>query len=159
MKVHRLFAGVAITTLVTTMLAGCSAGANVALHPLEGPVAAANPGFVIKAVSTGLGNDGTLSFALPDGGACKGTWARTTNRVQQDPELLPDSGTVTRHGSVKSVSEAGVIDHGRNKGAHILGDGTCSNGATFEFASIANGFQGRGALRDSNGNIFKIVLR
>lgn len=153
-------AAAALAATLAATLAGCSAihgSAPVKLHAYDGPLATTSPDLVIDAVSTGDANDGTFSYALPDGATCRGTWMRTTNVVKPEA-FLPDGGMIAKHGGIRALSEGNTISN-KARNAEILGAGNCSNGATFMFASVANGYQGRGALKDSNGNIFKIVLR
>ena len=150
MKIRLLSVGV-----MALSLSGC-AGPPVQMHAFEGPIAAANPGLVIKAASHGQGNVGTLAYALPDGAACSGKWERITHKTATG--LLPDNGMVVKHGGVQSLGEGGMIFHAGNN-AQIAGNGKCSDGTTFVWVSVANGYKARGALKDSNGNMFKIILR
>jgi hypothetical protein len=113
-------------------------------------------------VSRGQANAGTLSYELPNGAACEGTWSLLTNQTKVSPGTLASlgagSGRLENGGSMASPEEGGRVFHAL-RGSQIAGTGVCNNGETFEFASIANGSSGRGALRDSQGNIFRIILR
>jgi hypothetical protein len=139
-------------------LAGC-AGPPIKLHAYVGPLAATNPELVLPARNEGDGNTGKLSYALPDGTTCSGPWKRVSNiLVRRDALPVDDDGMVQSHGGINTPGEGNTLAN-RARKAGIEGKGTCSSGATFEFASFADGYSGRGALRDSNGNIFRITLR
>lgn len=154
MKVQHLIAAMMVLTL-----AGCGGAAPVKLHAFDGPIAAANPGLILPARTQGEGNTGKFSYVLPDGATCDGKWQRVSNVMKaRDGLSVPDNGMVQSHGGIKAAGEGNTLAN-RNRQTGIEGAGTCSSGATFEFASYADGYRGRGALRDSNGNIFKIVLR
>lgn len=153
MRTQHLIGGIAALAL-----AGC-AGDPIKLHALEGPLAAANPGLVLGARNEGGGNTGRFSYVLPDGATCNGQWQRVSNVLKRRDALpVKNDGMVQSHGSIKALGEGNTIAHRARKAA-IEGSGTCSTGATFEFASVADGHSGRGALRDSNGNIFRITMR
>jgi hypothetical protein len=153
MRVQHLIAG-----LVALALTGCG-GDPIKLHAYEGPIAAANPGLVIAVRNEGAGNIGKMSYVLPDGASCNGQWHRVSNLLQRRDALsVRDDGMVQSHGGIRAAGEGGTLAN-RARRAGIEGRGTCSSGATFEFASFADGYSARGALRDSNGNIFRIVLR
>lgn len=140
-------------SVIVVMLSGCSGTSdvragipNVRLYPIEGPLAAANPGQVIrgKTVATGS-NDGHLSFTLPDGATCSGRWAVTKNKLDAKGEAVESIGDMTGTGH--------PVKHFVSRGE---GAGSCANGATFEVAFAANGNSGLGVVRDSNGNIYKL---
>lgn len=158
-----------VVGLCAATLMGCSGsrglivtGTRVGLHAFDGPIAEVSPGLVIKAVSRGQSNDGTLSYEIPGGATCEGKWSLMTKRTSTSNATLstlgPGSGRLEKGGSIAPPDDGGRVVHA-SRGAEIYGLGQCSDGATFEFTSIANGSRGRGALRDSHGNIFQIVLR
>jgi hypothetical protein len=153
MRTQHLIGGI-----VALALAGC-AGDPIKLHALEGPIAAANPGLILGARNEGGGNTGRFSYVLPGGATCSGQWQRVSNLLKQRDALpVRDHGMVQSHGGIRAAGEGNALANRARKAA-IEGRGTCSSGATFEFASYADGHSGRGALRDSNGNIFKITMR
>jgi hypothetical protein len=149
MRLRFLFTGI-----VSILLAGCGTP-PLKLIAHEGPMAQANPDLVIPAVTHGQGNIGTLAFEYPNS-SCNGKWERISHRVAEG--LFRDMGDVTHHGGVVGMGEGNTVLHGDSK-AQIVGAGDCSDGTTFVFFSVANGFKARGALKDSNGNMFVMMLR
>jgi hypothetical protein len=146
---HRLL----LAGFMAMTLAACESPSHLHVH--SGPMAETNPGLVIPYRSSGQGNIGSVSFAYPNA-TCNGKWERITKRVSAD--LLRDSGDVTWHGGVTGMGEGNTVLH-TGDNAQILGAGECSDGTSFVFFTIANGYKGRGALKDSRGNMFTMLLR
>jgi hypothetical protein len=140
--------------VVSIILAGCAPPAKLQIH--SGPMAETNPGLVIPYRSSGQGNIGSVSFTYPGNAACEGKWERISKRVSAG--LFRDAGDVTRHGGVTGMGEGNVVLHAGGN-AQIVGAGDCSDGTSFVFFSVANGYKGRGALKDSHGNMFTMMLR
>jgi hypothetical protein len=139
--------------VMSITLAGCTP--PLKLHVHSGPMAETNPGLIIPVHSEGQGNIGSVSFDFPDS-KCEAKWERITKRVSAD--LLRDSGDVTWHGRVTGAGEGNTVLHSGDN-AQILGAGDCSDGTSFVFFTVANGYKGRGALKDSRGNMFTMMLR
>lgn len=143
MNVRYVVSGLAL------LLAGCTAGGNLRVYPTAGPIAAANPGIVLKGRTVGRGNDGEISFTLPDGTTCVGLWfvtsedlkrRRTSLRGERGPQPFDSMGARTEHPAASGA-----------------GGGTCTNGATFDMAFKADGNRGRAQAEDSHGNLYKII--
>jgi len=132
---------------VALVLAGCAAGGNLRVYPTAGPIAAANPGVVLTGRTTGRGDDGDISFTLPDGATCKGLWF-VTNGDRKNGSVRIDRGPPLADGTSPQTETRAVSG---------TGGGACSNGATFDMIFKANGIRGRALVEDSNGNVYTIL--
>lgn len=162
MAIRYLLIGAAVM-----MIAGCTGPRQVSnttqLHAYDGPIASRHAGSVIE-VTTGSGLDtGMMSYRLPDGETCNGRWQLISGKFGEMKGTTPNRGerhTINEDGGISGggTGSGAFVSHGK-KGSLGEGRGACSDGATFEFAFKSNGHQARGALKDSNGNIFRMVLR
>jgi hypothetical protein len=142
-KIRRVVSGVAL------LLTGCTAGGNLRVYPTHGPIAAANPGIVLAGHTVGRGNDGEISFMLPDGTNCVGLWFVTSEDLKRRNTRMRSDRGPQPFDSVGAPTE-----HPAASGA---GGGTCSNGATFDMVFKADGNRGRAQAEDSHGNVYKII--
>jgi hypothetical protein len=140
--------------MMAMTLAGCASPTHLHVH--SGPMAETNPGLIIPYRSTGQGDIGSIKFSYPENAACDGQWERVTHKVAKG--LMRDSGDVTWHGGVTGMGEGNTVLHGNSK-AQIVGAGDCSDGTSFVFFSVSNGYKSRGGLKDSHGNMFVMKRR
>ncbi len=120
---------------------------NVRLYPLQGPVAAANPGVVLKGRTVARRNDGTFTYVLPDNATCSGEWQVTKNKLQGNGEPVESIDPITGGGGGHRVKH--FVSGGDGKG-------TCTNGATYTIVFEGNGNSAIGMIKDTNGNIFQV---
>ncbi len=133
-------------------LAGCESPTNY-VH--SGPMAETNPGLIIPYSSSGQGNIGDVSFAYPNA-TCSGKWERITKRVDAHFEKVRND--LTPHSGLAGMGEGSTVMH-KSGNAEILGAGDCSDGTSFMFFSVSNGYKSRGGLKDSHGNMFVMKRR
>ena len=146
------------------MMSGCSV--HVRLYPVQGPLSVGTPVPVFSGKLTGLLNSGDVSFVIGDGEVCKGQWTRVV------PVKTANQGAVTASGPVSNGMPA-VWDTVYGSGyyvAHVLGAPLYAQAAiTGNRGCVLNvefyrpnpgGEQVRilGVVRDSKGNIYKLVL-
>jgi hypothetical protein len=156
-----------MTGAALMILSGCAGprqeSSATHLHAYDGPIASRHAGLVVE-VTQGSGLDtGVMSYRPPDGETCKGRWQLISGKFGEMKTTMPNRGerhTINEDGGISSggTGSGTFVSHGK-KGSLGEGHGTCSDGATFEFAFKSNGHQARGALKDSHGNIFRMVLR
>jgi len=111
------------------------------------------PPVISAKVSGIMGNNGKMTFSLPDGTACKGEWSSAAGSGVSfaSGSLIGQYGAA--HLSGFSVSPG----QGQNPGSAIT---LCDDGTRFEIefitgAGTANGF---GMARDTKGNIYKLLF-
>jgi hypothetical protein len=133
------------------------------LHVQDGPLAESHPELVITLASKrSNNNDGSIKYVLPDGAACSGAWALTKGRAPTKTSVntamyARGSGWVAKDGSISETGDGGTrVDHGNRLG-FAVGTGDCNDGTTFRFSFMADGLHAKGALRDSRGNLFRLV--
>jgi hypothetical protein len=136
-------------TCFALSLAGCNAGGDLRVYPTAGPIAAAHPGVVLKGRTVGRGNDGEITFTLPDGTNCIGLWFVTSD------DLTRKSMRGYSARGTQALDSMGVPT--KRTAASGAGGGTCSNGATFDMTFKADGIRGRAQAEDSKGNVYKII--
>jgi hypothetical protein len=136
-------------------VAACGGGTTtMQFYPLQGQIAAKDPSVVIAATMYNVnGTSGPLSFGLPDGNACKGTWSSLTPKTvsrsgglsltwqKVGGDVGRESATVARvnDGEIYAVCEDGT----RVQGTFVIGSGTSS---------------GTGTATDTNGNVYKLLF-
>lgn len=124
------------------------------LYPTAGPLALENPPPVIVAkASNAKDNSGELSFRIPNGPRCHGTWTSLAPRIQTRERGISLSirglgGNLGRStetvGGVNSGEIYAVCKDGtRVQGNFIMGSGTKS---------------GTGTATDTLGNTYKILF-
>lgn len=145
-----------ILSLLLLSLAACggSGTAPMQLYPLQGPIAAADPTMVIEATAKDTDStSGALSFRLPEGNKCEGTWSSLTPHTvsrskglaltwkKTGGELGTEKETVAgvNNGEIYAVCEDGT----RVQGTFVIGSGTAS---------------GTGTASDTNGNVYKLLF-
>lgn len=125
------------------------------ISPLKGPVAEATPGIILKGTSTSNRkmSEGTISYSMPEGVVCEEKWATKFD------EAMPTRRARGSHPHIDNITQIGPgsADDGqiaiRHQGGGGGGEGTCSNGAAF-ILFVVNGVR---VIKDSNGNIYKIL--
>ena len=144
---------VRLATCVAAVLAtGCSTTAR--MYPVEGPASTQAPVQALHATVNGiLGNNGSLTFALPDGVPCEGEWSSAAG-VQTTfgaGALFTQYGPI--YGSGYSVTSGG----GQNPGSAIA---ICTDGTQFEIEFITGGgtANGFGFARDTRGNVYRMLF-
>ncbi|MEY4305056.1 MAG: hypothetical protein RIT52_1231 [Pseudomonadota bacterium] len=147
---NRLVSALAITLL----LAACGASKDMQLYPTAGPLAAKTPPPVIVAKASNYkDNSGKLTFRIPKGPRCKGTWSSVAPRVQTRERGFSLSirdlgGKLGRSSETVGGVNSGEIyavcrDGTRVQGTFIMGSGTTS---------------GTGTATDTLGNTYKILF-
>ena len=147
---NRLVSALAITLL----LAACGASKDMQLYPTAGPLAAKTPPPVIVAKASNYkDNSGQLTFRIPKGPRCKGTWSSVAPRVQTRERgfslsirdlggrLGRDRETVAgvNSGELYAVCREGTVV----QGTFVMGSGTTS---------------GTGTATDTQGNSYKVLF-
>lgn len=139
---------------ITLLLSACGGAKDMQLYPTAGPLAAQTPPPVIVAkASNSKDNSGELTFRIPKGPRCKGTWTSVAPRVQKRKrgfslsirDLGGDFGRSSETvGGVNSGEIYAVCRDGtRVQGTFIIGSGTTS---------------GTGTATDTLGNTYKILF-
>ena len=135
-------------------LAACGSSNDMRLYPTAGPLAELTPPPVIVAkVSDPTETSGELTFRLPDGAKCKGTWStvspRTTSRERGINLSIRDlGGRLGRTNETVAGVNSGEIfavckDGTRVQGNFVMGSGTTS---------------GNGTATDTLGNNYKLLF-
>jgi hypothetical protein len=150
-----LFAGVVIAVSACAQDGARPEGAapgwtyDLRLAPVKGPIAEATPKLMIRAkvTSNRKESEGTLSFALPEGVTCDGTWS-----VKND-QSSPERRAAGSHPHVKQLTQDATgnitIKHEKQSGE---GQGTCTDGSTFIMANV-NGMR---LVMDSKDNLYRV---
>jgi hypothetical protein len=144
----RLFA----LLLAATLAAACSTTAR--LYPVEGPLAAVTPPPVIEALVEGItGNNGRLSWTMPDGATCVGEWSSAAGSQITFVQGSLFSQYGATYGSGFAVGSGGGQNPGR-------GFAACTDGLRFdvEFVTGAGTASGFGLARDSAGNVYRVLF-
>ena len=146
---HRAFA-----LLSLGLLTACGASKEMQLYPTSGPLAVQVPPPVIRATATNSDdNSGSLSFRLPKGARCSGTWTTVAPTVVTKERgidlsirdlggrLGRDRETVAgvNSGELYAVCRDGTIV----QGTFVMGSGTTS---------------GTGTATDTLGNSYKVLF-
>lgn len=143
-----------IFLLAALALTGCAASVPVKMYPTEGPLAKQTPVPVIVATASGItSNSGPVSFTLPNGAECEGTWSSVA------PQFASSSwGTVFNgYGAAAGLGTTAGIVPGVNKGQlyAVCGDNTRIDGEFLTGSGTANGY---GVAKDTNGNVYKLLF-
>ena len=143
-----------LVALSCLLLAACGSSNEMRLYPTAGPLAAQTPPPVIKATASNAdGASGELSFRIPGGPRCKGTWStvapRVTSRERGISLSIRDLGgrmgrtnenvAGVNNGEIYAVCRDGTIV----QGTFVVGSGTTS---------------GNGTATDSMGNAYKLLF-
>lgn len=136
------------------LLAACGSSNDMRLYPTAGPLAAQTPPPVIVAkASNASDTSGELTFRLPDGPRCKGTWSTVAPRVTSRERGISLSirdlgGRLGRTNETVAGVNSGEIfavckDGTRLQGTFVMGSGTTS---------------GNGTATDTLGNSYKLLF-
>jgi hypothetical protein len=141
-----------VLACVGLLVSGCSTTAR--MYPVQGPAAEAVPPRIIRANIDGiLGNNGSLSFSLPDGSTCDGEWSS----VAGVETTVTSVGLIGRYSSLFGTGVSTRSGGGQNPGRAIA---ICSDGTRFDIefttgGGTANGF---GFAEDTNGNVYRVLF-
>lgn len=140
--------------LSALLLAACGASKDMQLYPIAGPLALKNPPPVIVArAANPKDNSGALTFRIPGGPRCSGTWTSVAPRVQTKERGISLSVRDLGAKIGRSSESVGGVNSGeiyavcrdgtRVQGTFIMGSGTTS---------------GTGTATDTLGNSYKILF-
>ena len=146
--------------LISSFLIACST--SVSLFPISGPYAQAKQIQPIIAKADGImGNNGKISLTLPSGEVCDGVWssvAPTSVSTSVGMGTIGLSSSMasawgTAYGSSFSVGNSATV----NRGEAML---TCDKAISMqiEFFTGSGTANGYGVAKDSNGNIYKVLM-
>lgn len=145
----------ALVLLALVPLSACGfAAGQMRLYPVAGPIAEADPSLVIAAHAKDLDKtSGPLSFRLPGGLKCEGTWSSVAPKITSEERKLSitlrNAGGKLGHstedvGGINSGEIYAVCSDGtRVQGSYITGSGTQS---------------GTGSATDTLGNRYKLLF-
>lgn len=132
---------------------GCSA--DVALYPIEGPLAQRTPLPVVHATAAGItGNSGEISLVTPDGETCNGRWSSAAPQFA----AVTSGYLVGTYGGRAGFSATTIGNvPGVNRGEAFI---ACSGGTTMqaEFFTGSGTANGYGIAKDSRGNVYKMLF-
>ena len=131
---------------------GCSTTAR--MYPVKGPASEVVPPRTIQASINGiLGNNGSLSFTLPDGNTCEGEWSSAAG-VET---TVTSMGLIGRYSGVFGTGVSTRSGGGQNPGRAIA---ICSNGTRFEIEFVTGGgtANGFGFAEDTRGNVYRVLF-
>lgn len=154
MLVHRMLKAIKFGSLNIAILFASACSTTARLYPVQGPSSEMKPPPVINAKVSGImGNNGKMTFSLPDGIPCKGEWSSAAGSGVSfaSGSLIGQYGAA--HLSGFSISPG----QGQNPGSAIT---LCDDGTRFEIefitgAGTANGF---GIAKDNKGNVYKLLF-
>ena len=149
-----------LLAISTGLLIGCSTTAT--FFPIAGSLSQAKPITPIIATVDGIwGNTGKISLVLTGGEACSGIWssvAPTSSSANIGFGTASISSNMasawgSAYGSGFSVGNMASV----NRGEAML---ICNKGTTIqvEFFTGSGTANGYGVAKDSNGNVFKVLL-
>jgi hypothetical protein len=141
-------------TLAAALLALAACSTTARLYPVEGPAATQTPVRVLHATVNGItGNNGSLSFQLPDGSPCEGEWssAAGVETTFGAGSLFSQYGPI--YGSGYTIRSGG----GQNPGRAIA---NCADGTRFDIEFVTGGgtANGFGFARDTRGNVYRVLF-
>jgi hypothetical protein len=144
----------ALAVLACTALTACGSKNEMKLYPTAGPFAAQTPPPVIRiTASNSEGSSGELSFRLPEGARCKGTWSTVAPRV------------ITRERGINlSIRDLGGRLGGTNEDVAGVNNGeiyaVCRDGTIVQgtFVVGSGTTSGNGTATDSLGNAYKLLF-
>ncbi|ESW60599.1 MAG: hypothetical protein Q27BPR15_11015 [Rhodobacter sp. CACIA14H1] len=135
-------------------LAACGSTNEMKLYPTAGPLAAQTPPPVIVAkASNADGSSGEITFRIPGGPRCKGTWSTVAPRV-----------TSRERGISLSIRDLGGRLGRTNETVAGVNNGqiyaVCRDGTTVEgnFVVGSGTTSGNGTATDSMGNSYKLLF-
>lgn len=134
------------------LAAACSTTAR--MYPVQGPAAEAVPPRTIQASINGiLGNNGSLSFNLPDGSTCEGEWSSAAG-VET---TVTSMGLIGRYSSVFGTGVSTRSGGGQNPGRAIA---ICSDGTRFDIEFVTGGgtANGFGFAEDTRGSVYRLLF-
>lgn len=134
------------------LTAACSTTAR--MYPVQGPAAEAIPPQTIQARINGItGNNGSLSFSLPDGSTCEGEWSSAAG-VET---TVTSVGLIGRYSSVFGTGVSTRSGGGQNPGRAIA---ICSDGTRFDIEFITGGgtANGFGFAEDTRGSVYRVLF-
>lgn len=148
----RLSVSFAMTAVLA--LSACGASTEIRMYPVSGPLAQEQPLPVIEATAKNAKEaSGNLTFRLPDGTRCEGTWASVAPKVVSKKRGLSirlsgpggDYGrTVETVGGVNPGELFAVCrDNTQVQGEFVMGSGTKS---------------GTGQATDTRGNSYRLLF-
>lgn len=141
-----------VAFVAAVFIAGCSTTAR--MYPVEGPASVQAPVQVLHATINGItGNNGSLTFALPDGVPCEGEWSSAAG-VQT---TFGAGSLFTQYGPVYGSGYAITSGGGQNPGRAIA---TCTDGTRFDIEFVTGGgtANGFGFARDTRGNVYRVLF-
>lgn len=133
-------------------LSACSTSAR--LYPLSGPAAEGLSPQVLHASINGiLGNNGSLSFQLPNGSSCEGEWSSAAG-VETTTSSVSLIGKYSSAFGTASTIRAGG---GQNPGRAIA---LCSDGTRFDMEFVTGGgtANGFGFAEDTKGSVYRVLF-
>lgn len=124
------------------------------LYPTAGPLAAQTPPPVIKAkASNGDGSSGELTFRIPGGPRCKGTWSTVAPRIESRERGI--SLSIRDIGGRLGGTNAAVAGVNNGEIYAVCKDGTTVQGSFVVGSGTASG---NGTASDSMGNSYKLLF-
>jgi hypothetical protein len=135
-------------------LAACGSSKDMQLYPTGGPLAAQTPPPVIVAkASNAKDNSGELTFRIPDGPKCRGTWTSVAPRVQSRERGLSLGirdlgGRIGRSTETVAGVNTGELYAVCKDGTIVQGDFVMGSGTT----------SGTGSASDTLGNVYKVLF-
>jgi hypothetical protein len=149
-----------VTLLFSSFLVACST--SVSLFPISGPYAQAKQMQPIIAKADGImGNSGKISLTLLSGEVCNGMWssvAPTSASANIGMASVGVSSNMasawgTAYGTSFSIGNSASV----NRGEAML---VCDKGISIqiEFFTGSGTANGYGVAKDSNGNIYKVLM-
>lgn len=144
----------ALAAFACLTLTACGSSNEMKLYPTAGPLAAQTPPPVIRITASNVGGtSGELSFRLPDGPRCKGTWSTVAPRV------------ITRERGINlSIRDLGGRLGGSNEDVAGVNNGeiyaVCRDGTTVQGSFVVGSgtASGNGTATDSLGNAYKLLF-
>jgi hypothetical protein len=143
---------VALALSIAVSTAGCSLTAT--MLPVEGPLSVARPVPTLQVKVRGImSNNGSLSFAMPDGEACAGRWSSAAGVAV----AFGSASLLSQYGSTYISGYSLTAGGGQNPGQALV---TCNRGRTFqlEFVTGANTAHGYGIGKDNQDNLYRFVF-
>lgn len=146
----KMFAFIALSGL-----AACGSASEMQMYPIDGPLSQVSPPPVIHAKARRADeNSGRLTFRMPDGAKCDGTWTSVAPKVITHKKGLsltlrggPGGNLGTNVETVGGVNSGEIYaickDGTRVQGNFVMGSGTTS---------------GTGTATDTHGNVFKVLF-
>ena len=136
------------------LLAGCATSVPVKMYPVQGPLAKQAPPPVVVATAGQVNtNSGPITFTLPNGSPCEGTWSSVAPKF-----ATANCGTLfSAYGAATGFGSSVGILPGANKGQlyAVCSDNTRVDGEFVTGSGTANGY---GIAKDTRGNVYKLLF-